>query len=134
MSVDAGSAVAYLELDYSKYSAGLMTARQQLITFTDNTQEAGTRVQALGGIITGVGSTLTTGLTVPLVAVGATSLTVAANFEEGMSKVEAISGATASEVAQLSEKAKELGANTKFSASEASDAFSYMAKIKNMVS
>ena len=51
-----------------------------------------------------------------------------------MSKVEAISGATASEVAQLSEKAKELGANTKFSASEASDAFSYMAKIKNMVS
>ncbi|MEN8075744.1 phage tail tape measure protein [Clostridioides difficile] len=127
MSVDAGSAVAYLELDYSKYSAGLMTARQQLTTFTDNTQEAGTRVQALGGIITGVGSTLTTGLTVPLVAVGATSLTVAANFEEGMSKVEAISGATASEVEQLSEKAKELGANTKFSATEASEAFSYMA-------
>ena len=32
MSVDAGSAVAYLELDYSKYSAGLMTARQHLQT------------------------------------------------------------------------------------------------------
>ena len=127
MSVDAGSAVAYLELDYSKYSAGLLTAKQQLSTFTDNTQEAGTRVQALGGIVTGVGSTLTTGLTVPLVTAGAASLTVAANFEEGMSKVQAISGATAGDMEQLSAKAKELGANTKFSATEASEAFSYMA-------
>lgn len=127
MSVNAGSAVAYLELDYSKYSAGLLTARQQLSTFTDNTQEAGTRVQALGGIVTGIGATLTTGFTVPLVTAGAASLTVAANFEEGMSKVQAISGATAGDMEQLSAKAKELGANTKFSATEASEAFSYMA-------
>lgn len=86
MSVDAGSAVAYLELDYSKYSAGLLTAKQQLSTFTDNTQEAGTRVQALGGIVTGVGSTLTTGLTVPLVTAGAASLTVALTLKRECQK------------------------------------------------
>ncbi len=74
MSINAGSAVVYLELDYSKYSTGLMTARQQLSTFTDNTQEAGTRIQALGGAITGVGATLTTGLTVPLVGVRSRSI------------------------------------------------------------
>ena len=86
MSINAGSAVAYLELDYSKYSTGLMTARQQLSTFTDNTQEAGTRIQALGGAITGVGATLTTGLTVPLVGIGAAAVKVASDFEAGMSK------------------------------------------------
>lgn len=126
MSINAGSAVAYLELDYSKYSTGLMTARQQLSTFTDNTQEAGTRIQALGGAITGVGATLTTGLTVPLVGVGAGALTVAANFEEGMSKVQALSGSTASEMELLGEKAKEAGSKTQYSASECADAFSYM--------
>ena len=74
-----------------------------------------------------VGNMLSKSVTIPLVGAGTAALTVSANFEEGMSKVQAISGATASEMDQLSLKAKELGANTKFSASEASEAFSYMA-------
>lgn len=52
----------------------------------NSTEESGTRIQALGGAITGVGATLTKGLTVPLVTAGTASLTVAANFQEGMSK------------------------------------------------
>ena len=48
-------------------------------------------------------------------------------FEQGMANVSAISGATGAELAALSEKAKEMGATTKFSALEASDAMSYMA-------
>ena len=54
-------------------------------------------------------------------------VTIAGNFEEGMSNVEALSGATAEELGQLSDKAKELGATTKFTAQEASDAMGYMA-------
>lgn len=52
---------------------------------------------------------------------------VGSSFEAGMSKVEAISGATKDEIAQLTEKAKEMGAKTKFSAAESADAFQYMA-------
>lgn len=52
---------------------------------------------------------------------------VGSSFEAGMSKVEAISGATKSEIEQLTEKAKEMGAKTKFSAAESADAFQYMA-------
>ena len=48
-------------------------------------------------------------------------------FEQGMANVSAISGATGAELTALSEKAKEMGATTKFSALEASDAMSYMA-------
>lgn len=52
---------------------------------------------------------------------------VAAEFEEAMSGVQAISGATKEELELLSAKAKEMGASTKFTAKEASDAMGYMA-------
>lgn len=49
------------------------------------------------------------------------------DFEAAMSQVQAISGATGSEVAKLTEKAKEMGATTKFTAEESAEAFNYMA-------
>ena len=52
---------------------------------------------------------------------------IAGEFEEAMSTVEALSGASAQEMAELAERAKELGATTKFTAKEASDAMGYMA-------
>lgn len=54
-------------------------------------------------------------------------VSAAGNFEEGMSNVEALSGATAEEMALLTAKAKELGATTKFTAQESADAMGYMA-------
>jgi len=52
---------------------------------------------------------------------------VGSNFESSMSNVAALSGATGTVLDQLSVKAQELGRTTKFSASEAADAFGYMA-------
>lgn len=52
---------------------------------------------------------------------------VGSSFEAGMSQVSAISGATAAEMEQLTQRAKELGAATKFTASEAAEAMNYMA-------
>lgn len=49
------------------------------------------------------------------------------NFEVQMSRVEAIAGATGDQVKQLNDKAKEMGATTKFTATEAGEAFEYMA-------
>lgn len=68
------------------------------------------------------------GVTATLGGMSAYALKVGADFEEGMSKVQAISGATASELESLTEKAKEMGAKTKFSASESAAAFVYMAQ------
>lgn len=48
-------------------------------------------------------------------------------FESEMSKVEAISGASASEMERLNDKAKEMGSSTVFTAEEAGQAFEYMA-------
>ncbi len=49
------------------------------------------------------------------------------SFEAAMSQVEAISGATAADMGKLTDKAKEMGATTKFTATEAASAFNYMA-------
>lgn len=48
-------------------------------------------------------------------------------FEASLSNVQAISGATGDEIGVLSEKAKQMGATTKYTASQAADAFGYMA-------
>lgn len=61
----------------------------------------------------------------------------AAEFQEQMSNVQAISGATGGDLQKLSEKAKEMGATTKFTAQEAGKAMEYMAmagwKTKDMM-
>lgn len=73
----------------------------------------------------------------PLVAAGVTisagagiadTIHTYADFEAAMSEVKAISGATSEEFAQLTEKANQMGAVTKFTASESAEAFKYMAQ------
>ena len=58
---------------------------------------------------------------------GVAAIKVGSDFESGMSKVAAISGASGKDLADLTEKAKEMGASTKFSATESAAAFEYMA-------
>ena len=60
-------------------------------------------------------------------AFGAYSVKVGMDFESQMSKVAAISGASASDMSKLSDVAKEMGASTKFSATESGQALEYMA-------
>lgn len=52
---------------------------------------------------------------------------VGSSFEAGMSQVAAVSGASGAELEQLTAKAKELGATTKFTAAETAEALNYMA-------
>ncbi len=54
-------------------------------------------------------------------------VTIAGDFEEAMSNVEALSGSTAAEMAALTAQAKELGATTKFTAQQSAEAMGYMA-------
>lgn len=67
------------------------------------------------------------GVTTAVIAGGTASTKVGSSFEAAMSKVSAISGATGDDLNSLTEKAKEMGAKTKFSASESAEALQYMA-------
>lgn len=62
-----------------------------------------------------------------IAALGTYAAKVGGDFEAQMSKVSAISGATGDDLQALEDKAKQLGIDTKFSATEAGQAFEYMA-------
>ena len=125
--INAGTITAWLTLDTNRFNAGMESANAQLKAWKDDNLSLGEKLQGVGGALTTIGGTLTRNVTLPLVGAGAAALTVAANFDEGMSKVAAISGATGEDLDKLRDKAREMGAKTKFSASEAADAMSYMA-------
>ena len=116
--INAGTAVAYLTLDHSGYTNGLVSARQQLTTFTDTTENAGTRLQSLGGVITGIGSTLSAAVTVPLVAAGAAMTKFAMDYESSVAKVSSIADTNAVSIDKLSSGILNLSNNTGISASE----------------
>lgn len=76
-------------------------------------------LKATGAILTGAATAIG--------GIGIAAIKVGSDFEAAMSKVEAISGATGSDLEALTQKAKEMGASTKFSATESANAFEYMA-------
>lgn len=127
MAVDAGSAQAYLDIDISKYVANLDKAISQTRSAKNNIESVGDKVSGVGKSIESVGSTLTKTVTAPIVGLATAAIKTTADFQTSMSSVAAISGATGDELDQLTAKAREMGAKTKFSASESADAFKYMA-------
>lgn len=116
MPIDIGSAVAYLELDTSRYVNALRTAQSQMSNFSNSSHTSMQKLEGIGQGLTTVGSALTMGLTVPITSVGVASSKLAMDFESQMSRVKAISGATGEEFDQLSELALQLGKDTSFSA------------------
>lgn len=127
MSISVGQAIGYLDLDTSGFQRGFKSALQDLRAFNDNSATATTKLGALGSAFKAVGSSMTKNLTVPITGAGAAVVGVAAKFESAMSEVAAISGASGDELQALTEKAQEMGATTKFSASESAAALKYMA-------
>lgn len=127
MAVNIGSAVAYLELDTSKFSKGFKTAYNDLKVFSDKSATAGNKLRGLSSTFDSVGKSLTKTVTVPLVGIGTAAVKTAAQFDSHMSEVKAISSATGEQFTQLRNKAIEMGAKTKYSASESAQAFKYMA-------
>ena len=125
--LDLGSAVGYLMLDTSNFKNGFKSALSDLKVFQDRTASATDKTTALSSAMTSAGKTLTKSVTLPLVGIGTAAVATTAKFDSSMSNLQAISGATGTEIDSLRDKAKEMGAKTKFSASEAADAFTYMA-------
>lgn len=128
MAVDVGSAVGYLDLDISGFLAGLRSAQSEADTASKNiATKIGNNLSSAGKSLTSAGSTLTKSVTVPIVGAGTAVVKLSSDFESAMSKVSAISGATGSDLDALNQKAQEMGAKTKFSATESAEAFTYMA-------
>lgn len=87
---------------------------------------AGQKMETVGNSIAGAGKKMM-GVTAVIGGVGVAAVKTAADFDSAMSQVAAVSGATGKDFDALRNKAREMGAKTKFSATEAADAMNYMA-------
>ena len=87
---------------------------------------AGEKLKDVGGKISGAGQALMP-LSAAAAGIGAGIIKTTADFDASMSKVAAISGAAGDDFDALRNKAREMGATTKFTASEAAEAMNYMA-------
>ena len=128
MAVNVGSAVGYLDLDISKFKSALSEAQkeaQESAKTLENT--LGNGLKGVGDTLSSAGSVLTKGITTPIIGAGAAAVKTTADFDSSMSKVSAVSGAVGKDFEALRSKAREMGATTKFSASDAADAMNYMA-------
>jgi len=93
----------------------------QSTDFTKKLNKMQRQAAKFGRAMQKTGQSMTMSLTLPLVALGAGATKVFMDFEQGMLKVAAVSGATDSQMKMLSDTAKKLGASTMFSASQVAE-------------
>lgn len=74
-----------------------------------------------------VGDSLLKYVTAPIKLVGVAATKLGMEFEASMSNIKALTGSTGTQMKELENKAREMGANTSKSAKEAADAMGYMA-------
>lgn len=116
--ISAGKAFVELYVKNNALFKGIQAAQQRLRQF-------GVGVNQLGKSMMSAGKT-TAALGVGLAAPIALATRTFVGFEEQMSKVRAITGASGSDFRKLTEEAKRLGATTSFSASEAAQAMQFL--------
>lgn len=114
------------EGQFNHYRRALGELDRSHLTMGERIARAGQDVQKFGRGMSSVGREMTMKVTAPLVGVGLAAGKLGMDFEAGMSKVKAISGATGEEMEQLKEKARDLGSKTKFSAREVGEGFEFM--------
>lgn len=132
------SVTAVLQAIDKNFSSTYQKAEAQAKALEKQTENVGGRSQQssqqtkaawaeAGATMTQVGAGMTKYVSVPIVAGFAAATKVGMEFEAQMSRVQAILGATPSDMKKLNSQAKQLGADTAFSAKEAADGMEQLA-------
>lgn len=116
--IDVGQAVAYLDLDASKFTSGFNSALADLKIFKDEAASVGDKITAVGDGMFSVGKTMTMGFTVPLIGAGAASTKFAADFESGVAKVSTIADTAVMSVEEIGDGVKGIAEDVGISTNE----------------
>ncbi|EME8101491.1 phage tail tape measure protein [Enterococcus faecium] len=109
------SVEALLKATDSGFVKTFKDAQDAVKTFEEKSNSMTT---AVGKVMQGTGAAMTKYITTPLIGVGVAAAKVGGDFEEQMSRVKAISGATGDTFEQMKQQTINLGAKTAFSAKE----------------
>lgn len=96
-------------------------------TVSEKAEVFGNTLSNISGKLDTLGTNLTTKLTLPIAGIATAAVTTGNNFEAQMSRVQAIAGATSTELEQLTDQAIDLGAETSFSATEVAEGMENLA-------
>lgn len=111
---------ATITMDTSEYDRGLEQAVGKAASFTSNVGKGLKNFAKITGAAIGAASAV-------IGKFAQSAIDAGAQFDATMAEVSAISGATGADFDALRQKAMEMGASTKFSATESAEALTYMA-------
>lgn len=118
------SVEAYLKATDGDFGSTFKAAISTVEEFKNNTKST---MSAVGDIMTSAGKSMTKAVTLPILGITTAAVKVGGDFEEQMSRVKAISGATGDSFEELRDQAIDLGAKTAFSAKESADGMENLA-------
>lgn len=121
------AAVANTERQLDTYETQLDSVNDEMDEVETSTDKATDGFTIMKGVIADLASSAIKAGIEALKDFAKYTIKVGSEFEAAMDKVQAVSGASVSEMEQLTAKAREMGATTKFSATESAEAFNYMA-------
>lgn len=87
---------------------------------------ASSKLQAFGSKMQSVGRSMSTKLTLPIVAAGAAATKLALDFDKSMTQIESLVGIAADKVSEMGETAKKMATDTGRSANEAAEALFFI--------
>ena len=126
MSYD-GSLKFDTKIDSNGFSTGLSKLKKLAKTGVGTVGSVTSKAADVIGKFTSTVATSVATVSAGIGTIGTAAARVGMDFEAAMSKVSSISGATGNDLQSLTDKAKEMGATTKFSATKSAEAFQYMA-------
>lgn len=127
MSVDIGTAEGHIILDTSGFISGLNNSINSLESFATKVSATfGGALQAAGQAIENFGASIDRYISAPIRQFGKTAFNEMADFEDAMNRAGVIMGANGGEMDKLRDKAIEMGRVTKFSGTQAAEAYGYM--------
>lgn len=116
-----------MQSEMSELNAEINRLESPWTKISEGMDNFGEKLQGVGRGMQDVGKKMSLAITAPLLGFAGMATKTGMDFDDAMSKVAAISGATGDDLEALRAKAKEMGATTKFSASEAAEGLNYMA-------
>ena len=111
-----------------KTSLAYINATKSKINISSNIEQVGQKLDTLGGKMLGVANKIGLAAGAATAYLGAKALSVFGEYEQTMNMVGAVTGAASGELEGLSEKIKQLGADSVFSANEVGQAALELAK------
>lgn len=122
-----GDLMMRLGLDLTGFGAAMDGVPGAVQKAAQDAEKSWAPMRTLGSSLTGLGTSLSAAITLPLTGLATISAKTAGDFEASMNRVKAISGATEEEFKSLRSTAAELGRTTQFTAKDSAQALEFLA-------